>query len=73
MKSLIIILCLGFLEFPIESKLTCMEQGSMWLDMHTTHQESGSTDQDYIQNKVNLSTDLCVSKKYFIDKLVIYE
>jgi len=45
MKSLIIILSIGFLEFPIESKLTCMEQGSMWLDMHTTHQESGSEDQ----------------------------
>ena len=45
MKSLIIILSVGFLEFPIESKLTCVEQGSMWLDMHTTHQKSGSTDQ----------------------------
>ena len=38
MKSLIIILSVGFLEFPIESKLTCVEQGSMWLEMHTTHQ-----------------------------------
>ena len=30
---------------PFETKLSCVEQGSMWLDMHTTHQKSGSTDQ----------------------------
>ena len=45
MKSLIIILSVGFLEMPFENKLSCVEQGSMWLDMHTTHQESGSKDQ----------------------------
>ena len=45
MKSLIIILSVGFLEFPIENKLTCVEQGSMWLDMHTTHQEPRPKDQ----------------------------
>ena len=38
MKSLIIILSLGFIEIPYENKLSCMEQGSMWLEMHTTHQ-----------------------------------
>ena len=42
MKSLIIILSIGFIEMPFENKLSCMEQGSMWLDMHTTHQEEGS-------------------------------
>jgi len=45
MKSLIIILSVGFLEMPFENKLTCVEQGSMWLEMHTTHQEAGSKDQ----------------------------
>ena len=45
MKGLIILLSVGFLELPIESKLTCMEQGSMWLDMHTTYQDTRSTDQ----------------------------
>ena len=45
MKSLIIILSVGFLEMPFENKLTCSEQGYMWLDIHTTHQKSGSTDQ----------------------------
>ena len=45
MKSLIIILSIGFIEMPFETKLTCMEQGSMWLDMHSTHQASGSKDQ----------------------------
>ena len=41
MKSLIIILSLGFIEIPYENKLSCMEQGSMWLDMHTKHQATG--------------------------------
>jgi len=45
MKSLIIILSIGFLEMPFENKLTCMEQGSMWLDMHTTYREAGGKDQ----------------------------
>ena len=30
---------------PFENKLTCMEQGSMWLEMHTKHQASGGKDQ----------------------------
>ena len=45
MKSLIIILSVGFLEMPFENKLTCQEQGYMWLDMHTKHQASGGKDQ----------------------------
>ena len=45
MKSLIIILSIGFIEMPFESKLSCVEQGSMWLDIHTTHQASGSEGQ----------------------------
>ena len=45
MKSLIIILSIGFLEMPFENKLTCMEQGSMWLDMHTTYHDTRSADQ----------------------------
>ena len=47
MKSLIIILSLGFIEVPFESKLSCEEQGSMWLDMHTVYdyQETGSEGQ----------------------------
>ena len=47
MKSLIIILSVGFLEMPFENKLSCMEQGSMWLDMNTTykHQDSRPKDQ----------------------------
>ena len=45
MKSLIIILSIGFLEMPFENKLTCMEQGSMWLEIHTTHQVPRPADQ----------------------------
>ena len=45
MKSLIIILSVGFLEMPFENKLTCSEQGYMWLDMHSTHQASGGKNQ----------------------------
>ena len=45
MKSLIIILSLGFIEVPFESKLSCEEQGSMWLDIHTTHQVPRPADQ----------------------------
>ncbi len=30
---------------PFENKLTCSEQGSMWLDMHTTHQVPRPADQ----------------------------
>ena len=45
MKSLIIILSIGFLEMPFENKLSCVEQGSMWLEMNSTHQESGSKNQ----------------------------
>jgi hypothetical protein len=45
MKSLIIILSIGFIEMPFENKLSCVEQGSMWLDIHTTHQASGGKNQ----------------------------
>jgi hypothetical protein len=45
MKSLIIILSLGFIEIPYENKLTCMEQGSMWLEMHSKHQATGDKNQ----------------------------
>ena len=45
MKSLIIILSIGFIEMPFESKLSCVDQGSMWLDMHTKHQATGDKDQ----------------------------
>ena len=45
MKSLIIILSVGFLEMPFETKLSCVEQGYMWLDIHTTHQASGGKNQ----------------------------
>ena len=45
MKSLIIILSVGFLEMPFENKLTCMEQGSMWLEIHTKHQATGDKNQ----------------------------
>ncbi len=45
MKSLIIILSLGFIEIPFENKLTCSEQGSMWLEIHTTHQAPRPADQ----------------------------
>ena len=30
---------------PFENKLTCMEQGSMWLDMHTKHHAPRPADQ----------------------------
>ena len=47
MKSLIIILSIGFIEMPFESKLSCVEQGSMWLDMNAIYeyQDSGSKNQ----------------------------
>jgi len=45
MKSLIIILSIGFIEMPFESKLSCVEQGSMWLEMNSTHQEAGGKNQ----------------------------
>ena len=54
MKSLIIILSVGFLEFPLESKLTCVEQGSMWLEMHTKHQASGGKNQGLYTKKGQL-------------------
>ena len=43
MKSLIIILSIGFIEMPFEPKLSCVEQGSMWLDMNAIYeyQDSG--------------------------------
>ena len=45
MKSLIIILSIGFIEMPFENKLSCVEQGSMWLEMHTKHRASGGKNQ----------------------------
>ena len=47
MKSLIIILSLGFIEIPFENKLSCNEQGYMWLDMNTVYeyQATGSEGQ----------------------------
>ena len=45
MKSLIIILSIGFIEMPFENKLTCMEQGSMWLEMHSKRQATGDKNQ----------------------------
>ena len=45
MKSLIILLSLGFIEIPYENKLTCMEQGSMWLEMHSKHRATGDKNQ----------------------------
>ena len=54
MKSLIIILSLGFIEIPYENKLSCMEQGSMWLNMHTTHQAPRPADQGLYTKKGQL-------------------
>ena len=54
MKSLIIILSLGFIEIPYENKLSCVEQGSMWLDIHTTHQAPRPADQGLYTNKGQL-------------------
>ena len=45
MKSLIIILSLGFIEIPYENKLSCMEQGSKWLEIHSKHRATGDKDQ----------------------------
>ena len=30
---------------PFENKLSCVEQGSMWLEIHTTHQAPRPADQ----------------------------
>ena len=30
---------------PFENKLTCVEQGSMWLEINTKHQATGDKDQ----------------------------
>ncbi len=54
MKSLIIILSLGFIEIPYENKLSCMQQGSMWLNMHTTHQAPRPADQGLYTKKGQL-------------------
>ena len=54
MKSLIIILSLGFIEIPYENKLSCMHQGSMWLNMHTTHQAPRPADQGLYTKKGQL-------------------
>ena len=54
MKSLIIILSIGFIEMPFENKLTCMEQGSMWLEMHSKHQATGDKNQGLYTDKGQL-------------------
>ena len=54
MKSLIIILSIGFIEVPFENKLTCMEQGSMWLEMHSKHQAPRPADQGLYTKKGQL-------------------
>ena len=54
MKSLIIILSIGFIEMPFENKLTCVEQGSMWLEIHTTHQAPPPADQGLYTKKGQL-------------------
>ena len=54
MKSLIIILSLGFIEIPYENKLSCMQQGSMWLNMHTTHPAPRPADQGLYTKKGQL-------------------
>ena len=54
MKSLIIILSVGFLEMPFENKLSCVEQGSMWLEIHTTHQVPRPADQGLYTKKGQL-------------------
>ena len=45
MKSLIIILSIGFIEMPLENKLSCMEQGSMWREIHSKYHATGDKDQ----------------------------
>ena len=30
---------------PFENKLSCMEQGSMWLEIHSKHQATGGKNQ----------------------------
>ena len=54
MKSLIIILSLVFIEIPYEYKLSCMQHGSMWLNMHTTHQAPRPADQGLYTKKGQL-------------------
>ena len=44
MKSLIIILSIGFIEMPFESKLSCVEQGAMWLEIHSKYRATGDKD-----------------------------
>ena len=45
MKSLIIILSIGFIEMPFENKLSCVEQGSMWLEINSKHRATGDKNQ----------------------------
>ena len=54
MKSLIIILSIGFIEMPFESKLTCVEQGSMWLEINSKPQATGGKNQGLYPNKGQL-------------------
>ena len=39
---------------PFENKLSCVEQGSMWLDIHTTHQAPRPADQGLYTKKGQL-------------------
>ena len=54
MKSLIIILSIGFIEIPYENKLTCSEQGSMWLEIHSKHRATGDKEQGLYTKKGQL-------------------
>ena len=54
MKSLIILLSIGFIEIPFESRLSCVEQGSMWLEIHSKHRETGDKNQGLYTKKDQL-------------------
>jgi len=54
MKSLIIILSIGFIEMTFESKLSCVDQGSMWLEIHSKHQATGDKNQGLYTKKGQL-------------------
>ena len=63
MKSLIIILSIGFIEMPFESKISCVEQGSMWLDMNSVYEykDTGSEGQGlYTRNGKLVYGFMCV-------------
>ena len=54
MKSLIILLSIGFIEMPFESRLSCVEQGSMWLEIHSKHRATGDKNQGLYTKKDQL-------------------